>query len=195
MVTQAKWVGGYFWADLHTYLPLYLFIITHDYYGRFSLALAAAAAFAEGCTMRSLASLSQEVLRVSGPGKKDINTPAEASPSSFPKEQDLNPDVPTPELVSPWGEEWHSDLTTVWLGYAEAKDPSASGCLPELTFWPCIPTLQQAFLYRWRKWGRNELWTELVWDLLLWWWRQLLFLSRNKESLKLSIYCTFVQTP
>lgn len=55
--------------------------------------------------MRSVASLSQEVLRVSGPGKKDINCPAEASPSSFRKEQDLNPDVPTPELVSPGGKE------------------------------------------------------------------------------------------
>lgn len=86
-------------------MPLYLFIITHGYYGRFSLALAAAAAFAEGCTMRSVASLSQEVLRVSGSGKKDINSPAEASPGSFPKEQDLNPDVPTPELVSPGGKE------------------------------------------------------------------------------------------
>ena len=53
--------------------------------------------------MRRVASLSQEVLRVSGPGRKDINRPAEASPSSFPKEQDPNPDVPTPELVSPGG--------------------------------------------------------------------------------------------
>lgn len=51
--------------------------------------------------MRRVASLSQEGLRVSDPGKKDINRPAEASPSSFPREQD--PEAPTSELVSPGG--------------------------------------------------------------------------------------------
>lgn len=55
--------------------------------------------------MRRVASFSQEVLRVSGPGKKDINRPAEASPSSFPKEWDPNLDEPRPELVSHGGQE------------------------------------------------------------------------------------------
>lgn len=53
--------------------------------------------------MRCVASLSQEGLRVSDPGKKDINRPAEASPSSFPREQDPDPEAPTSELVSPRG--------------------------------------------------------------------------------------------
>lgn len=77
-----------------TYIPICLFIffiITRGYYGSFSLALAAAST--EGCTMRLVSSFSQKVLRVSGPGK-DISRPAEASLSSFPKEQDLNPDAP-----------------------------------------------------------------------------------------------------
>ena len=54
--------------------------------------------------MRRVASFSQEVLRVSGP-RKDINRPSEASPSSFPKERDLNLDAPRPELVSLGGQE------------------------------------------------------------------------------------------
>lgn len=68
--------------------------------------------------MRRVASLSQEVLRVSGPGKQGINRPAEASPHSFPKEQDPSPDAPAPELASPGGKDCHPDLITLSPGFA-----------------------------------------------------------------------------
>lgn len=79
--------------------------------------------------MRRVASLSQEVLRVSDPGKKDINRPGEASPSSFPREQESKPEAPTSELASLVGKKGPSDLTTMSLGFPEAglKPPQPLG--------------------------------------------------------------------